>query len=241
MSARNWPLLALVVLVVAGCGGTTIDHAKVEALLIGKAPTGGATVKSATCPEGVEAKEGATLDCDVKLSDGTSGTWTVYVQSSAGAVTASFADFTSAGRGPTAGPSEVGKTKDVSAPHGVRLRVTVVGYRPNVGPVTDDINGHVATLTLRIVNASTKAYSDDSPSAITILHDSDTAGDNSDDSTTNGSQPCQRSFWDKKLSLAPGASAQGCIPYHVGNNETVVDFNFGPGGTGGATWKLGKG
>jgi Domain of unknown function (DUF4333) len=73
MSVRTWALLALAVLVIAGCGGTTIDHAKVENLLVGKAPAGGATVKSAKCPTGVESKEGATLDCDVVLSDGTGG------------------------------------------------------------------------------------------------------------------------------------------------------------------------
>lgn len=230
-------LLAFAGLVVAGCGGTTIDHAKVEKLLVGKAPTGGPTVKSAKCPSGVEAKEGATLDCDVKLSDGTGGSWTVHVLNSAGLASASFADFTATGATPKSGPSQVGQTKDISAPRGARLRVTVVGYQPNVGPVSDDAMAHVAAVTLRVVNASKKPFSGDSPSAMSILHNSDTAGDDSQDSTINGSQPCQRSFWDKKLALAPGASVQGCIPYHVGNNETVVDFNFGPGA--GAIWKLG--
>jgi hypothetical protein len=156
-------------------------------------------------------------------------------------VSTTFADFTGTSRPLKAGPSEVGQTKEVSAPNGGRLQVTVVDYKPNVGPVSDDAMAHVATLTLRITNASAKTYSDDKPSALTILHDSDTAGDNSDDSQLSGSQPCQPSFWDQKLTLAPGASIQGCVPYHVGNNETVVDFNFGPAGTGGATWKLGHG
>ena len=93
---------ALAVLAVAGCGGTKIDHAKVEKLLVGTAPTGGATVKSAKCPSGVEAKAGSTFDCDVKLSDGTSGTWTVHVVTSQGEVRASGADFTAAG--PTPAP-----------------------------------------------------------------------------------------------------------------------------------------
>jgi hypothetical protein len=194
-------LLALAGLAVAGCGGTTIDHAKVEKLLVGKAPTGGLTVKSAKCPSGVEAKEGATLDCDVKLSDGTGGSWTVHVLNSAGLASASFADFIATGRSPTRAPSQVGQTKDVPAPGGARLRVTVVGYQPNVAPVSDDAMAHVATLTLRIVNASTKPFSGDSPSAMSILHNSDTAGDDSQDATINGSQPCQSSFWDKKLGL----------------------------------------
>lgn len=239
MPPRATLLPVLVPLAIAGCGGTQIDHSKVENLLIGKAPAGGATVKSADCPSGIDAKAGKSFDCKVKMSDGTSGTWTVNVVDSKGEVTASGADFSSSAPARKGGPTEVGKTKDVPAGHGIKLRVTLLAYKPNAGPVNDDAMAHVSTVTLRIVNPSSKSYTSDPLSAITILHDTAGAGASTDDSKTNGSQPCSRSFWAQKLKLAPGASVKGCIPYHVGDNEDVVDFNLGPGGGAGVTWKLG--
>jgi hypothetical protein len=231
--------LALAVLALAGCGGTKIDDSKVERLLEGKAPTGGATVTSAQCPSGVEAKADSSFDCKVKMSDGTTGTWPVNIVSSKGEIIARGQDFSSNEPALKSGASEVGKTKRLPAAHGTRLRVTVLGYKPDVGPVSDDALAHVATVTLRIVNPSSNAFRDDPLADLTVLRNANGTGDSSDDAKTTGSQPCDHSFWARKLNLAPGAATKGCVPYKVGNGGRVVDFSFGTSGMRLTHWKLG--
>jgi hypothetical protein len=225
-------------LALAGCGSTTIDPAKAEQALIGLAPTGGATVDRAKCPSGVTANAGASFDCTVHLSDGTTGTWTLHIANGQGEVTADGTDFTANVAPTKAGPSEIGATKVVRSPGGVRLRVTLVAFRSNVGAVTDNAQAHVATVQLRIVNTGKSTYRDDALTEITILDDSDTAGDNSDDVVSNPPQPCAKSFYATRLRLAPGASIQGCVPYDVGNAETPIKFALGPGGYGSTDWSL---
>jgi hypothetical protein len=60
--------LAAAALLVAGCGETVIDSAKVEAAIeqnLHRAT--GEKVSSVECPSGVEVKAGATFECTVEL------------------------------------------------------------------------------------------------------------------------------------------------------------------------------
>jgi hypothetical protein len=60
--------LAAAALLVAGCGETVIDSAKVEAAIeqnLHRAT--GQKVSSVECPSGVEVKAGATFECTVEL------------------------------------------------------------------------------------------------------------------------------------------------------------------------------
>jgi hypothetical protein len=60
--------LALAMFLTAGCGGTEIDSAKVEAAIeqnLHRAT--GEKVTSVECPSGVEVRAGATFECAVEL------------------------------------------------------------------------------------------------------------------------------------------------------------------------------
>jgi Domain of unknown function (DUF4333) len=62
-------LLAGFALLIAGCGETVIDSAKVEGALEQNLHNAtGQKVESVECPSGVEVKAGATFECTVALS-----------------------------------------------------------------------------------------------------------------------------------------------------------------------------
>jgi len=73
-SARG-ALLAVVALVVAGCGssGKTVDSSQVEKGIKDDLSTSTADVKSAKCPDDVKSEKGATFTCDVTFSNGATG------------------------------------------------------------------------------------------------------------------------------------------------------------------------
>jgi hypothetical protein len=216
----------------AGCGGgTTIDHSKAESLLTGKAPTGGPTVVSAHCPSGVAAKEGNTFDCDVKLSDGTTGTWTVHIENNQGVVFTSGSDF--AQGPPKSTGSEIGKTKLATASGGVRVRATLVGFTPVVHEPSPDPTQHISGVTLRLQNVGRSTYGDGTPADVTVLLLPSTIGA---DVAKNEKGPCGGSFYQTPLKLAPGASVSGCIPFEVGSGVTATQFKYTPKGEGAVSW-----
>jgi Domain of unknown function (DUF4333) len=224
-----WGVLALTLV---GCG-QTIDAPKVERALRGRAPTGGPTVVSARCPGDVAAKAYETFDCDVKLSDGTEGTWTIHIDNSQGVVLFGNSDFTTLGRPRKAGPSEVGQAKLVSAPGGIKLKATLLSFVANVKEPSPNINAHIAGVWLRITNLGHSTYRDHEPSYLSIAHDAATAGL---DMPPNETGSCGGSFYQTPLRIPPRVSVQGCIPLEVFANP-VVDFVITLGGHT-LVWKL---
>ena len=78
---------AAAVLLVAGCGGTTISGQKADALVkrvLTQKP------KSVNCPDGLTPKKGATFQCKVVFANGDAGTITLHETNNSGhAVTGS--------------------------------------------------------------------------------------------------------------------------------------------------------
>jgi len=74
--------IALVVLLVAlaGCGGTVIDSKKTEELLEAELPKSGQKVASVECPSGVEVKAGSKFTCTVELRGGETATATLEIR-----------------------------------------------------------------------------------------------------------------------------------------------------------------
>ena len=90
--AARLPLASLAaLLLMAGCGGKTIDHVKAERFVSDHLE--GPRPSSVECPKGVESKKGRTFGCTVIFADGTSATVTVHVVSGSGRVSVSPADF----------------------------------------------------------------------------------------------------------------------------------------------------
>ena len=67
-TTRKLVLLALSALLFVACGGTEIDAGKAESLI--KDNIGGPAPKSVDCPDGVEAKKGATFTCKLTYEHG---------------------------------------------------------------------------------------------------------------------------------------------------------------------------
>jgi Domain of unknown function (DUF4333) len=218
--------------VVAGCGETKIDGGKAEDLLSGTATEHGRVV-SAKCPDGVEAKAGATFDCDVKLANGDTGTWTMHIQNKDGLVSTTRDDLDA---GPPPKPPsdrDVGKSFVQAAPGGGRARVTLVRYEHSVAePSGSAILRNVVGIVLRIENVGQTTIKAKRPPYYAVLHAPSGAGT---DPVPKATGPCGGAFYRKPLVLAPGKSAEGCIPYAVG--PPPVDFEFGFGSQE-ARWRL---
>lgn len=221
---------------VTGCATTTIDQHKAENLLKGVAPAGGATVASAHCPSGVPASAGKSFDCQVKLTDGTTGTWTLHVENSQGLVTASRSDFTPNTSTATRGRSEVGRTKLLRASGGVRVKVTLVAFTPQVNEPSPDSMAHIAGVQVRITNVGSSVYRDGSPSEVSLLLLTNTVGAD----VAKGEQgPCGGPFYQTPLRVPPGKTVEGCIPFEVPSGATVASYKLTPEGEAGGSWSLG--
>jgi hypothetical protein len=72
------PLAASLVVLVAGCGDTTIDQKGAEKLARQVADSGQIRLKTVSCPSGLKAKKGASFDCDLVYADGTKATITLH-------------------------------------------------------------------------------------------------------------------------------------------------------------------
>jgi hypothetical protein len=219
-------------LALAGCGRTEIDGGKAEDLLRGTRTSQGRVV-SAKCPDGVEARAGADYECHVKLANGDSGTWTLHIRDGEGRVTGSEDDLDA---GPPPRPPsdrDVGRSFVQRAPGGGRVKVTLVRYEHSVDqPSGNSILRNVVGIVLRLENVGDTTVRTKRPPYYAVLHEPSGAGA---DPVPNAKAPCGGDFYRKPLVLAPGRSAEGCIPYAVG--PAPVDFRFGFGGDL-STWKL---
>lgn len=73
--------LSLAVFLAAGCGGTQLDDAKVEAAIEQNLKQSvGQKVSSVDCPSGVEVETGAKFDCAVTLVGGKQETVTLKIR-----------------------------------------------------------------------------------------------------------------------------------------------------------------
>ncbi len=103
--------LAVGGLLAAGCGTTTIDHGKAEALIhqaITASP-GAQQPTSVHCPSGVTARAGATLTCDIVYGDGTKGTVTEHIRDSQGHIQVGAGDLHLQTTGAASGGAGTGK------------------------------------------------------------------------------------------------------------------------------------
>jgi hypothetical protein len=68
-------------LVATGCGTKTIDRSSEVDLVNKQLDSQNLKAKSVECPDDVEAKEGETFECDVTLTNGNTGGYTIKVES----------------------------------------------------------------------------------------------------------------------------------------------------------------
>jgi hypothetical protein len=69
---------------VAACGKTTLDQSSEVDLVNKQLQSDNLKAKSVDCPSDVEAKEGATLQCDVTLTNGNTGSYTITIEKVSG-------------------------------------------------------------------------------------------------------------------------------------------------------------
>jgi uncharacterized lipoprotein len=71
---------AALVFAAAGCGTKTIDQSSEVDLVNKQLESENLKAESVDCPDDVEAKEGETFKCDVTLTNGNTGTYTIKVE-----------------------------------------------------------------------------------------------------------------------------------------------------------------
>lgn len=72
-------LIAVVAFAAAGCGTKTLDQSDEVNLVNKQLSSQNLKADSVDCPDDVEAKEGDTFKCDVKLTNGKTGTYTIKI------------------------------------------------------------------------------------------------------------------------------------------------------------------
>jgi len=77
-------VIAVVALAAAGCGTKTIDQGDEVDLVHKQLAQDNLKAKSVECPDDVEAKEGNTFECDVTLTNGDTGVYTITIESVSG-------------------------------------------------------------------------------------------------------------------------------------------------------------
>jgi hypothetical protein len=75
---------AALALAAAGCGTKTIDQSSEVDLVNKQLASDKLKAESVDCPDDVEAKEGETFQCDVTLTNGDTGTYTITVEKVSG-------------------------------------------------------------------------------------------------------------------------------------------------------------
>jgi hypothetical protein len=75
---------AVLALAAAGCGTKTIDQSSEVDLVNKQLASDKLKAESVDCPDDVEAKEGETFQCDVTLTNGNTGTYTITVEKVSG-------------------------------------------------------------------------------------------------------------------------------------------------------------
>jgi uncharacterized protein YajQ (UPF0234 family) len=71
--------VAVLAFVAAGCGTKTLDQGDEVDLVNKQLASQDLKAKTVDCPSDVEAKEGDTFDCDVTLTNGKTGTYTIKI------------------------------------------------------------------------------------------------------------------------------------------------------------------
>jgi len=71
---------AVLALAATGCGESTIDQDDEVNLVQKQLAKDNLKAKSVECPDDVDAKEGETFKCDVTLTNGNTGTYTITVE-----------------------------------------------------------------------------------------------------------------------------------------------------------------
>lgn len=77
--ALGLALIAILAFAAAGCGEKTLDQGDEVDLVNKQLASQNLEAKSVECPDDVEAKEGDTFDCDVTLTNGKTGTYTIKI------------------------------------------------------------------------------------------------------------------------------------------------------------------
>jgi uncharacterized protein DUF4333 len=72
-------LVAVLAFVAVGCGTKTLDQNDEVDLVNKQLASQDLKAKSVDCPSDVEAKEGDTFDCNVTLTNGKTGTYTIKI------------------------------------------------------------------------------------------------------------------------------------------------------------------
>jgi len=75
---------AVLAFAAAGCGTKTIDQSDEVDLVNKQLDSQNLKAKSVDCPDDVEAKEGETFDCNVTVTNGNTGTYTITVEKVSG-------------------------------------------------------------------------------------------------------------------------------------------------------------
>jgi uncharacterized protein DUF4333 len=75
---------AVLALAAAGCGTKTIDQDSEVDLVNKQLESDNLKAKSVDCPDDVEAKDGETFQCDITLTNGNTGTYTITVEKVSG-------------------------------------------------------------------------------------------------------------------------------------------------------------
>jgi len=77
-------LVAIVAFAAAGCGTKTLDQSDEVNLVNKQLSSQKLDAKSVDCPSDVEATEGDTFKCDVTLTNGNTGTYTIKITNVSG-------------------------------------------------------------------------------------------------------------------------------------------------------------
>ena len=77
-------LIALVALTAAGCGSKTLDQSDEVNLVNKQLADQKLDAKSVDCPSDIEANEGDTFKCNVTLTNGNTGTYTIKISNVSG-------------------------------------------------------------------------------------------------------------------------------------------------------------
>ena len=83
-AAATVALIAVVALALAACGTKTLDQSDEVNLVNKQLSSQNLKAKTVDCPSDVEAKEGDTFKCDVTLTNGSTGTYTIKIQKVSG-------------------------------------------------------------------------------------------------------------------------------------------------------------
>jgi hypothetical protein len=126
-----------------------------------------------------------------------------------------------------AGRIRIGVSAVQRPPDGGRVRVTLLSYNPRERQRSAEEPGQiVAGIRLRIRNVGKTVVHASPPARFAVLLGIDGVGENKIEAPRG---PCSGPFRSTPIRLAPGRSAQGCLPYSYPANKPPFEFVFGFG------------